>query len=84
MRLPSLVSLIERSREVIQRFPWTMVAGAVAAAAAVVATTRGAGEEWGRLAMVAALGLPLTLALTLMAEERRWTRGTAAAVNLSG
>jgi hypothetical protein len=84
VRLPSIVSLIERGRDVVQRFPWTMAAATIAAAAAIVATTKGAGEEWGRLTMVAALGLPLTLALTLLAEERQWTRATAAAVNLAG
>jgi hypothetical protein len=56
MRLPSMVSLAEQSRDVLQRFPWTMLVATIAAASAVVATTRSADKEWGRIAMVAALG----------------------------
>jgi len=69
---------------VLQRFPWTMLVAAVAAAAAIVATTKSAGDEWGRLAMVAALGLALTVALTLIAEERRLSATATAALNLAG
>ena len=57
MRLPSMVRLAEQSRDVLQRFPWTMLVATVAAAAAIVATTESADKEWGRIAMVAALGL---------------------------
>ncbi len=84
MRFPSVVTLAQRAREVLLRFPWTMAAGAVAAVAAVVMTTESRSDEWGRIAMVAALGLPLTVALTLLSEERRWSRGRAAAVNAVG
>lgn len=85
LRLPSLVRLAEQGREVLQRFPWTMAAATVAAVAAIVATTEvAADEEWGRVALAAALGLPLTVALSLLAEERRWSRGRAAALNLAG
>ena len=71
MQLPSIIRLAKQSRDVLQRFPWTMLAASVAAAAAIVATTKSADDAWGRLAMVAALGLALTVALTLLAEERR-------------
>jgi hypothetical protein len=84
MRLPSMVSLAEQSRDVLQRFPWTMLVATIAAASAVVATTRSADKEWGRIAMVAALGLALTVALTLLAEERRWARAKTSALNLAG
>ncbi|HET6779162.1 MAG TPA: DUF4153 domain-containing protein [Gemmatimonadales bacterium] len=85
MRLPSLASLVQQSRAVVARFPWTMAAAIVAAAAGIVATTKGANEEeWARVVMAAALGLPLTVALTLFAEERRLSRAGAAALNLSG
>jgi small-conductance mechanosensitive channel len=70
MRFPSVPTLVQRAREVLVRFPWTMAAAIVAAVAAVVATTKSADEQWGRIAMVAALGFPLTVALTLLAEER--------------
>lgn len=84
MRLPSIVKLAEQSRDVLQRFPWTMAAGTMATTAAIVATTKSADAEWARIAMVAALGLPLTVALTLFAEERGWSRATGAALNLAG
>jgi hypothetical protein len=61
-----------------------MAAGTITAITAIIATTKSADEAWARLAMVAALGLPLTVALTLVAEERRWSRAAAAAVNLAG
>jgi uncharacterized protein DUF4153 len=49
-----------------------------------VATTQHADEHWARLAMVGALGLPLTVALTLFAEERRWSTARNAGLNLFG
>lgn len=61
-----------------------MAAGIITATAGIIATTKSADEAWARLAMVAALGLPLTVALTLLAEERRWSRSVATAVNLAG
>jgi hypothetical protein len=84
MRFPSVLTLAQRAREVLVRFPWTLAAAIVAAVAAVVATTRSADPQWGRIAMVAALGLPLTVPLTLLAEERGWSRGKSAAVNAAG
>ncbi len=84
MRLPSIVSLAEQSRYVLQRFPWTMAAATTSAIAAIVATTTSAEEEWARIAMVAALALPLTIALELVAEERGWSRTLAAGLNLAG
>jgi hypothetical protein len=84
MRLPSFVTLADRAREVVVRFPWTMAAGVVAAIAAIIATKSFAQPYWGRIAMVAALGVPLSLALTLLAEERGWSQGRRAAVNLAG
>ncbi|HEX6435348.1 MAG TPA: DUF4153 domain-containing protein [Gemmatimonadales bacterium] len=83
MRLPSLASLIQQSRAVIARFPWTMAAAIVAAAAGIIATTKGADEEeWARVVMVAALGLPLTVAVSLFAEERRLSRAGSMALHL--
>lgn len=72
MRFPSLALLAERAAEVLRRFPWTLAAGTLAAVAGIVATTKGAGDVWARLAFVAALGLPVTIALTLLAEVRGW------------
>lgn len=85
MRFPSFVTLADRSREVVLRFPWTMAAGVLAAIAAIIGTTRsGSKEEWLRVAAVAALGLALTVALTLFAEERGWPAKRKAALNLVG
>jgi len=84
MRFPSVLTLVQRAREVLVRFPWTMAAAVVAAVAAVVATTKSGDAQWGRIAMVAALGLPLSVALTLLAEERGWSRGKSAALNAAG
>jgi hypothetical protein len=88
MRLPSFVTLAERVREVVVRFPWTMAAGVLAATAAIIGTTRSGGhgghDEWLRIAAVAALGLALTVALTLFAEERGWSSGRKAGLNAAG
>ena len=73
MRFPSLALLAERAVAVARRFPWTLVAGAIAAGAAVCAVDGIGKEPWVRLGFVAALGLPLTIALTLLAERRRWS-----------
>lgn len=72
MRFPSIATLVEHAAAVLRRFPWTLLAGAVAAAAGIVASTTGANDGWTRLAFVAALGLPLTLALSLLGETRGW------------
>ena len=84
MRFPSVLTLAQRGREVLVRFPWTMAAAVVAAVAAVMVTTKASDEQWGRVAMAAALGLPLTVALTLLAEERSWSRSKSAAINAAG
>jgi hypothetical protein len=84
MRFPSLVTLAGRAREVLLRFPWTIGAGVFAAVAAIIATTKGSDPEWARVAMVGALGLPLTVALTLFAEERGWSATRTTALNAGG
>jgi len=85
MRFPSLVTLADGAREVGLRFPWTMAAGVVTATAAILGTTRsGPQDTWVRVAAVAALGLALTVALTLFAEERRWRQGSKAGLNAAG
>ena len=84
MRFPSVETLVVRTRDVISRFPWPMLAGVVAAAIAIAATVNGGHEEWARAAMVAALAISLTIALTLFAEERGWDGRRAALLNLAG
>jgi Domain of unknown function (DUF4153) len=84
MRFPSLETLGARGLEVMLRFPWTVTAAIVAAAAAITATAESDDTLWIRVAMVAALGLPLTIALALMAEERGWSRARSAVVSAGG
>jgi len=84
MRFPSIVTLANRSGEVLLRFPWTMAAGIVAAVAAIIAIDDSGNAEWLKVSMVAALGLPLTVGLTLLAEERGWSAARHAAVNAAG
>src|SRR6266545_5551796 len=82
MRFPSLALLAERATQVLRRFPWTLAAGTLAAVAGIAATTHGARDVWARLAFVAALGLPVTIALTLLAEVRGWPGSLRMAVLL--
>jgi hypothetical protein len=72
LRFPSIAQLTDRARAVLGRFPWTMAAGVLAAAFAIAATYLDEPGDLVRAAMVAALGLPATIALTLLAEQRRW------------
>ena len=75
MRFPSIASLVEHALTVLRRFPPTLAAGGVAAAAGIIASISGVDDTWTRLTFVAALGLPLTVALTLLAEVRAWDAG---------
>ena len=84
MRFPSLALLAEQAAEVLRRFPWTLAAGTLAAVAGIVATTKDADDVWIRLAFVAALGLPVTIALTLLAEVRGWPGSVRISVLLAG
>lgn len=69
MRFPSLTVLAERATGVLRRFPWTMAVACAAAAAAISMVHGNDAESAARLAMVAMLGIPLGVALTLWAEE---------------
>ena len=84
MRFPSIDLLARQAVAVLRRFPWTLATGFVAAFAAITATVSRADDAWGRLAFVAALGLPLTIALTLLGEERRWTNTLRHAAQVAG
>lgn len=75
MRFPSIATLIEHAAAVLRRFPWTLAAGMVAAFAGNLASGSGADALWSRVTFVAALGLPLTLALALLGETRGWASG---------
>lgn len=72
MRFSSLTLLFARAAAVARRFPWTLSAGIIGAAAAVTAVDGTGTDAPARLAFVAALAIPTTLALTLLAERRHW------------
>jgi hypothetical protein len=72
VRFPSLDLLARHAIAVLRRFPWTIAIGALTAFAAIVGSLSGTDEAWERLAFVAALGLPLTIALMLLGEARGW------------
>jgi hypothetical protein len=62
-----------------------MAAGVVTAGAAIMATNdTGSNDQWLRMAAVASLGLALSVALTLLAEERSWKPLRTAALNAAG
>jgi hypothetical protein len=84
MRFPSLALLAEHAVAVLRRFPWTLGAGGVAAGAAIAASASGTHDAWVRLAFVAALGLPVTVAITLLAETRGWSAGGRTLAILGG
>ena len=84
MRFPSIATLVEHAAAVFRRFPWTLLAGVVAAASGIVASTVGANDAWTRLTFVPALGLPLTLALSLLGDARAWGPGRRTGVLLAG
>jgi hypothetical protein len=84
MRFPSLALLAEHALAVLRRFPWTLGAGAVAAGAAIAGSSSGTDDAWVRLAFVAALGLPVTVAITLLAETRGWSAGGRTLAILGG
>ncbi|HET9513297.1 MAG TPA: hypothetical protein VFO95_05150, partial [Gemmatimonadales bacterium] len=73
MRFASLALLVERAAAVARRFPFSLIAGAVAATSAIIAVDGVGQDRWGRLAFVASLGLPTTIALRLLAERRKWS-----------
>jgi hypothetical protein len=84
MRFPSLDLLARHALAVLRRFPWTLGAGALAAVAAILGSLRDVDDVFPRLAFVAALGLPLTLALALLGETRGWSARTRLLALLAG
>jgi hypothetical protein len=84
VRFPSLDLLARHAVAVLRRFPWTLAMGALAAFAAVIGSLSGTDDAWERLAFVAALGLPLTIAVTLLGETRGWSGGVRHLIALGG
>ncbi len=84
MRFPSLDLLAARAATVARRFPWTIAAGVITAVAAIAVAEVHDDDLWVRAAFVSALGLPLTVALTLLTEARRWGAALRSGVLLVG
>jgi hypothetical protein len=83
MRFPSVTALTERAWLVALRFPWTLAAAALAAAAACLAVDEKT-DHWGRIAMTLMLAVPLSAGITLAGERRGWSRGATVALQLAG
>jgi hypothetical protein len=84
MRFPSVALLAQHAVVVLRRFPWTLAAGGLAAVTANAGIDGEAGDVWARATFVALLGLPVTIALTLLGEARGWSRGRRAITQLAG
>lgn len=69
MPFPSISALAVRARIVLVRFPWVLALSVVAAAAAIISIDNQGDDFWIRLSMVAALGLPLSTSISLLAER---------------
>jgi len=84
MRFPSISALTRRAGEVLRRFPLTLLLGAVAAACAAAAVD-GSGDDlpW-RIALVAVLGLPLSIGLALLSRYRTWSSARQFVWQLAG
>ncbi len=74
MRFPSLDALVRRAVVTVAAFPWTIAFAAVATVAAIIAQDTGGDTVPERIAFVAMLGVPLSLALSL--ATRAWQSST--------
>jgi len=80
VKLPSVDHLVREGRAAARRFPLALACALTSAGAAVIAVGGSDEEPWIRLVAAASLGLPLFIALALVAERLGWTRGRAWAV----
>ena len=78
MRFPSVAALTRRAGEVLRRFPLTLVLGAVAAGCAAAAVDGSGNDLLWRVALVAVLGLPLSIGLSLLSLYSGWSPGRQA------
>jgi len=88
MPLPSLEALAAAARRTVIRFPIVLLAAFVAAVAGIV-VVEGAeaaveDEFWYRFFGTAAMGIPLYLAIDLLAERRRWALAMRAGLWVAG
>jgi len=88
VRLPSIVFVFSEAKRAALRFPVALLASVVAGACAIAAIDDGDSEGLLlRVLMVAQLGIPLLIALSLAAERRvgqRWSSGAWPVGQLAG
>ena len=72
MPLPSVDRLITSARATAARFPLVLASGVLAAAAGIMAVNASHADDWWRLLLASALGLPLFFATKMVAERRGW------------
>lgn len=84
MRFPSIAALAERAGEVARRFPLTLALGATAAGFAVAAVDAESDDLLWRIAMVALLGLPLSVGFALRARYLHWSIARQALWQVAG
>jgi len=86
-KFPSFQQLQTAVVATFRRFPLTLLSAVVGTVAGVLLVEYHddlGGQSLEKLLMVAALGLPLFTALTLLVEKRKWRMQTAFAVQLAG
>jgi hypothetical protein len=77
MRLPSVQQVVQESSRTLQRFPFVIACAVVGTLAALALTdyeTTPASTVLFNLLVVAAVGIPFLLAITLFAESGKWSR----------
>lgn len=85
MPLPSLDRMVATAGRAARRFPLVLTSALVATAAGMLLIDSPADDALlERFLYVGTLGLPLFVALTLLAERRRWSGGPLVAVRLAG
>ncbi len=84
MPLPSVDRLIASARATAARFPLVLASGVLAAAAGIVAVNASDADDWWRLLVASALGLPLFFAIKMVAERREWPASRSWPARLAG
>ncbi len=84
MRFPSLDALVRRAVATAAAFPWTITLAATATIAAILSSGEGADSLAERIAFVAMLGVPLSIALSLATRAWRSTTGYGVLLQIFG
>jgi hypothetical protein len=81
--IPTLQPIVRGAWQTLQRFPLVLLAGVIAATAAIrLVDQLGDAERNGQILAAATLGLPLFVALALVAERRAWSAVAQVVVTL--